>query len=106
MTSHTEPWQFQAPDGSHVEVKPEEFYALRNAINAAHAIVTENGKPGMLDRVEVLRARLETATDDNPILAILIAAAVWADRYGSSGAPQRLTALRHAVGRLEKGAPS
>lgn len=72
------------------------------ARQAAVEVATYDGTPGTMTRIERLRSALDEATQHDTNLAVLIAAAVWLDRYGSSGAPVRLAALKEEVRRHQQ----
>jgi hypothetical protein len=84
-----------------IEITGEEMRVLRDALVAAKAVVNERGTPGAMARTQNMRDALEAATDSDPILATMVAAAVWLDRYGNAVASERLPSLREALARLE-----
>lgn len=72
---------------------------LATITDAASDVIEQHGKPGASARYEALARALTTGAEEDQALAVVIAAARWTDRYGSSGAGDRLSALSAAVAR-------
>jgi L-ascorbate metabolism protein UlaG (beta-lactamase superfamily) len=85
----------------HIDISQTELHALRDALAAAVDLVAQQGTPGASQRTIRLRHALAVHLENDPTSAVLVAAAVWLDRYGSSGAPERMNKFREAVRRLE-----
>lgn len=71
-------------------------------LSAAQDVITNLRMPGASRRVIALRHALDSLTEIDPTSAVLVSAAIWLDRYGTSGAPKRLTDLQRAVDALPK----
>lgn len=72
-------------------------------LGAAQAVIDHQGAPGASDRVHALQVALEHLVARDPVSAVVVAAAVWLDRYGSAGSPSRLQDLQAAVHALSDG---
>lgn len=70
---------------------------LLDVMTAARAVSQGIGKRGSEQRRIQLGDALDALTAHDPTSAVLVAAAVWSDRYGSAGAPARLADLQDAV---------
>lgn len=75
---------------------------LPPVLAAARGVIDNLGKPGAAARFGTLADAVENLTQNDPISAVVVAAAIWADRYGSAGAPERLTDLQDAVDGLHR----
>jgi hypothetical protein len=75
----------------------------RRALTAATEVTRLQGKPGGIIRASELRHALDAAAEADPHLAVMLAAVVWLDRYGSQGAPDRLRALSVALANTPTG---
>lgn len=75
--------------------------ALDQVAAAARAVVDGQGTPGAMARTTALRDAITNACDDTALAvtvhAVTVHAAVWLDRYGSQGAPDRLRYLAAAL---------
>lgn len=77
--------------------------ATAPVLGAAQAVIDHLGTPGTSDRVHALSVALQNLVARDPVSAVVVAAAVWLDRYGSAGAPGRLQNLIAAVGAMHDG---
>lgn len=71
-------------------------------LTAAQNIIDNLRTPGVSDRVDALRVALQDLLARDPVAAVVVTAALWVDRYGSAGAPLRLTDLQDAVDGLAR----
>jgi len=71
--------------------------ATAPVLGAAQAVIDHRGEPNTSARVHALTVALEDLVAHDPVSAVVVAAAVWLDRYGSAGAPERLQDLQEAV---------
>lgn len=72
-------------------------------LGAAQAVIDHRGEPGASARVHALSVALANLVARDPVSAVVVAAALWLDRYGSAGAPERLQDLQEAVDGLRGG---
>lgn len=71
--------------------------ALTDAVEAARTVVAERGTPGAMSRRQDLDAALDLIRLSHPELDVVIAAALWSDRYGRAGAGEAMNGLVDAV---------
>ena len=69
-------------------------------LGAAQAVIDHRGEPGAMARCVTLRAALDELRAHDPASAVVIAAALWADRPERPSAPERLVDLQEAVDAL------
>jgi hypothetical protein len=77
--------------------------ATAPVLGAAQAVIDHRGEPNASARVHALSVALEDLVAHDPVSAVVVAAAVWLDRYGSAGAPELLQDLQEAVDGLRGG---
>lgn len=72
-------------------------------LTTARDAVENIGRPGAGTRFHALQDAIATMTAADPTMAVIVAAARWTDRYGSSGAPARLSDLTDTIEHLHDG---
>ena len=81
--------------------------ALLTAVQvAAQDVIDKRVTPGAMKRTETLRAMLDALTATDAQLAIAITSALWLDRYGTAGAPERMGDMQDAVDNLRPLTPA
>lgn len=75
--------------------------ALLTALQtAAQDVIDKRGTPGAMARTETLRHVLGALIQHDAQLAVVVTAALWLDRYGTAGAPERMVDLQDALDNL------
>lgn len=69
-------------------------------LGAAQAVIDHRGEPGAMARCVTLRAALDELRAHDPASAVVIAAALWADRPERPSAPERMVDLQDALDNL------
>lgn len=75
--------------------------ALLTALQtAAQDVIDKRGTPGAMARTETLRHVLGALIQHDAQLAVVVTSALWLDRYGTAGAPERMGDLQDALDNL------
>ena len=77
-----------------------------SVLAAARDAVANVGKPGAGTRFFALQDAIAAMTAADPVMAAVVAAARWTDRYGSAGAPARLSDLSDTIEHLHDAYPA
>lgn len=80
--------------------------ALLTALQVAgRDVIDLRGTAGAMARTQRLAGILDALVKSDPELAVVVTAALWLDRYGTAGAPERMVDLQDALDNLAAPTP-